>query len=620
MRHRSGLQSDPPANQSTRNDWATLKTLIPYLWEWKWRVIFALACLVMAKLANVGIPMVLKEIIDSLTPTTQVEHVVLILPAALLIAYGLLRLSTTAFTELREFFFARVTQRAVRNIALKVFRHLHSLSLRFHLNRQTGGVTRDIERGTRGISTLVSYTLFSILPTLVEISLVLGYLSIQYDLWFSVITVVALGIYIVFTVVVTEWRTHFRRTMNELDSKANVRAIDSLLNYETVKYFGNEAYEAKRYDEGLQRFELAAVRSQNSLSLLNTGQSLIIATAVTLMLWRATQGVIAGTMTLGDLVLVNAFMIQLYIPLNFLGVIYRELKQSLADIERMFALLDQHKEVADTPNARPLKIESGELRFHQVDFSYEPNRQILFDVDFTVAAGTTTAVVGHSGSGKSTLARLLFRFYDVNSGAILIDGQDIRDVTQTSLRQAIGIVPQDTVLFNDTIAYNIAYGKPGAGQEEIEASARAAFIHDFIVSLPEGYQTMVGERGLKLSGGEKQRVAIARTLLKNPTILVFDEATSALDSQAEQAIQQQLKEIARNRTTLVIAHRLSTIADAQQILVMSQGRIVERGTHAELLAKRGLYADMWERQQVRGDELGASDVVAPKVLASGLIR
>lgn len=620
MRHRSGLQSDPPANQSTRNDWATLQTLIPYLWEWKWRVIFALACLVMAKLANVGIPMVLKEIVDSLTPTTQTEHMVLILPAALLIAYGLLRLSTTAFTELREFFFARVTQRAVRNIALKVFRHLHSLSLRFHLNRQTGGVTRDIERGTRGISTLVSYTLFSILPTLVEISLVLGYLSLQYDLWFSVITVVALGIYIVFTVVVTEWRTHFRRTMNELDSKANVRAIDSLLNYETVKYFGNEAYEAKRYDEGLQRFELAAVRSQNSLSLLNIGQSLIIATAVTLMLWRATQGVIAGTMTLGDLVLVNAFMIQLYIPLNFLGVIYRELKQSLADIERMFALLDQHKEVADAPNAQPLTVESGELRFRQVNFSYEPNRQILFDVDFRVAAGTTTAVVGHSGSGKSTLARLLFRFYDVNRGAILIDDQDIRDVTQTSLRQAIGIVPQDTVLFNDTIAYNIAYGKPGAGQEEIEASARAAFIHDFIVSLPEGYQTMVGERGLKLSGGEKQRVAIARTLLKNPSILVFDEATSALDSQAEQAIQQQLKEIARNRTTLVIAHRLSTIADAQQILVMSQGRIVERGTHTELLAKRGLYADMWERQQVRGDELSISDVVAPAALASGLTR
>jgi ATP-binding cassette subfamily B protein len=608
MRHRSFSQSNPPANQSTRNDWATLKTLLPYLWEWKWRVIFAMACLVMAKMANVGIPMILKEIVDSLTVSPQSANAVLVLPLALLIAYGLLRLSTTAFTELREFFFARVTQRAVRNIALKVFRHLHALSLRFHLNRQTGGVTRDIERGTRGISTLISYTLFSILPTLVEISLVLGYLSLQYDIWFSVITITALFIYIVFTVLVTEWRTHFRRTMNDLDSKANVRAIDSLLNYETVKYFGNEEYEARRYDEGLQRFERAAVQSQNSLSLLNTGQSLIIATAVTLILWRATLGVIAGTMTLGDLVLVNAFMIQLYIPLNFLGVIYRELKQSLADIERMFALLDENREVADSPAALALKVDRAEVEFKHIDFSYEAKRQILFDVDFSVAAGTTTAVVGHSGSGKSTLARLLFRFYDVDRGAILIDGQDIREVTQTSLRQAIGIVPQDTVLFNDTIAYNIAYGKPGAAQSEIEAAARSAYIHDFILSLPDGYQTMVGERGLKLSGGEKQRVAIARTLLKNPKILVFDEATSALDSQAEQAIQAQLKDIARNRTTLVIAHRLSTIADAQQILVMSQGRIVERGTHAELLAARGMYADMWERQQARTTEANAQEL------------
>jgi ATP-binding cassette subfamily B protein len=608
MRHRSFSQSNPPANQSTRNDWATLKTLLPYLWEWKWRVIFAMACLVMAKMANVGIPMILKEIVDSLTVSPQSANAVLVLPMALLVAYGLLRLSTTAFTELREFFFARVTQRAVRNIALKVFRHLHALSLRFHLNRQTGGVTRDIERGTRGISTLISYTLFSILPTLVEISLVLGYLSLQYDIWFSVITITALFIYIVFTVLVTEWRTNFRRTMNDLDSKANVRAIDSLLNYETVKYFGNEEYEARRYDEGLQRFERAAVQSQNSLSMLNTGQSLIIATAVTLILWRATLGVIAGTMTLGDLVLVNAFMIQLYIPLNFLGVIYRELKQSLADIERMFALLDENREVADSPAALALQVDRAELQFQHIDFSYEAKRQILFDVDFSVAAGTTTAVVGHSGSGKSTLARLLFRFYDVDRGAILIDGQDIREVTQTSLRQAIGIVPQDTVLFNDTIAYNIAYGKPGAEQVEIEAAARAAYIHDFILSLPDGYQTMVGERGLKLSGGEKQRVAIARTLLKNPKILVFDEATSALDSQAEQAIQAQLKEIARNRTTLVIAHRLSTIADAQQILVMSQGRIVERGTHAELLAARGMYADMWERQQARTTEANAQEL------------
>ncbi len=608
MRHRSFSQSTAPANQSTRNDWATLKTLLPYLWEWKWRVIFAMACLVMAKMANVGIPMILKEIVDSLTVSPQSANAVLVLPMALLIAYGLLRLSTTAFTELREFFFARVTQRAVRNIALKVFRHLHALSLRFHLNRQTGGVTRDIERGTRGISTLISYTLFSILPTLVEISLVLGYLSLQYDIWFSVITITALLIYIVFTVLVTEWRTHFRRTMNDLDSKANVRAIDSLLNYETVKYFGNEEYEARRYDEGLQRFERAAVQSQNSLSLLNTGQSLIIATAVTLILWRATLGVIAGTMTLGDLVLVNAFMIQLYIPLNFLGVIYRELKQSLADIERMFALLDENREVADSPAALALQVDRAELQFQHIDFSYEAKRQILFDVDFSVAAGTTTAVVGHSGSGKSTLARLLFRFYDVDRGAILIDGQDIREVTQTSLRQAIGIVPQDTVLFNDTIAYNIAYGKPGAEQVEIEAAARSAYIHDFILSLPDGYQTMVGERGLKLSGGEKQRVAIARTLLKDPKILVFDEATSALDSQAEQAIQAQLKDIARNRTTLVIAHRLSAIADAQQILVMSQGRIVERGTHAELLAARGMYADMWERQQARTTEANAQEL------------
>ncbi len=617
MRRYASQYPESPANQATRNDWATLKTLFPYLWAWKWRVLLALLCLVMAKVANVAVPMVMKELIDGLTITPAKPATLLALPVSLLVAYGLLRLSTTAFTELREFFFAKVTQRAVRNIALKVFRHLHALSLRFHLNRQTGGVTRDIERGTRGISSLVSYTLFSILPTLVEISLVLGYLAVQYDVWFSAITVVALLVYIGFTVVVTEWRTHFRRTMNELDSKANVRAIDSLLNYETVKYFGNEEYEAQRYDEGLQRYERAAVRSQNSLSLLNTGQSLIIATAVSLMLWRATLGVINGSMSLGDLVLVNAFMIQLYIPLNFLGVIYRELKQSMADMERMFSLLDQHREVADAPGAAPLKIQRAELRFQHVDFSYEAKRQILFDVDFTVAAGTTTAVVGHSGLGKSTLARLLFRFYDVNEGAIHIDGQDIRQVTQTSLRQSIGIVPQDTVLFNDTIEYNIAYGRPGASRDEIVAAARAAYIHDFIMSLPDGYQTTVGERGLKLSGGEKQRVAIARTLLKNPAILVFDEATSALDSQAEQAIQSQLKEIARDRTTLVIAHRLSTIADAHQILVMSHGRIVERGTHAQLLEARGMYADMWERQQARGEasERGVDD--RPAELAAG---
>jgi ATP-binding cassette subfamily B protein len=588
-----------PANQATRDDWTTLKTLLPYLLEWKWRVLFALLSLVAAKMANVGVPLVLKQLIDKLAPMPGNPAYALVVPIGLLVAYGLLRLSATVFTELREFFFARVTQRAVRTIALKVFRHLHALSLRFHLNRQTGGVTRDIERGTRGISSLVSYTLFSILPTIVEITLVLGYLSFQYDIWFSGITVVALVTYIIFTILITEWRTHFRRTMNDLDSKASTKAIDSLLNYETVKYFGNEEYEASRYDQGLQNYERAAVRSQTSLTLLNTGQSLIIAIAVTLILWRATLGVTEGSMTLGDLVLVNAFMIQLYIPLNFLGVLYREIKQSLADMEKMFALLDQHRDVADVSNAQALALSSAELKFNHVDFSYEANRQILFDVDFTVSAGTTTAVVGHSGSGKSTLARLLFRFYDVNSGAILIDGQDIRQVTQISLRNSIGIVPQDTVLFNDSIAYNIAYGRPGANQDEIIAAAKAAYIHDFIVSLPDGYDTTVGERGLKLSGGEKQRVAIARTLLKNPAILVFDEATSALDSQAEQAIQLQLKEIARNRTTLVIAHRLSTVADADQILVMDQGRIVERGTHAQLLADGTVYAQMWERQLAR---------------------
>jgi len=599
MRHHSSRPIDAPANQATRDDWTTLKTLLPYLLEWKWRVLFALLSLVAAKMANVGVPLVLKQLIDKLAPMPGNPAYALVVPVGLLIAYGLLRLSATVFTELREFFFARVTQRAVRTIALKVFRHLHALSLRFHLNRQTGGVTRDIERGTRGISSLVSYTLFSILPTIVEITLVLGYLSYQYDIWFSGITIVALVTYVIFTILITEWRTHFRRTMNDLDSKASTKAIDSLLNYETVKYFGNEEYEASRYDQGLQNYERAAVRSQTSLTLLNTGQSLIIAIAVTLILWRATLGVTNGSMTLGDLVLVNAFMIQLYIPLNFLGVLYREIKQSLADMEKMFALLDQHRDVADASSAQALALASAELQFTHVDFSYESNRQILFDIDFVVTAGTTTAVVGHSGSGKSTLARLLFRFYDVNSGAILIDGQDVRQVTQISLRNSIGIVPQDTVLFNDSIAYNIAYGRPGAAQDEIIAAAKAAYIHDFIVSLPDGYETTVGERGLKLSGGEKQRVAIARTLLKNPAILVFDEATSALDSKAEQAIQLQLKEIARNRTTLVIAHRLSTVADADQILVMDQGRIVERGTHTQLLAAGGVYAQMWERQLAR---------------------
>ena len=605
MRRHPISSPNPPANQGTRNDWATLKTLLPYLWAYKWRVLLALVFLVGAKLANVGVPLVLKRLVDSMTITPTHPQALLVLPVGVLIVYGALRVSTTLFTELREFVFAKVTQRAVRTIALQVFCHLHSLSLRFHLNRQTGGMTRDIERGTRGISSLVSYTLYSILPTLIEIGLVIGYLVLHYDIWFAGITVVALIAYIGFTVAVTEWRTHFRRTMNDLDSKANTRAIDSLINYETVKYFGNEEYEAKRYDQSLQHWEQAAVKSQTSLSMLNTGQSMIIAVAVTLILWRATQGVIDGRMTLGDLVLVNSFMIQLYIPLNFLGVIYREIKQSLADMERLFALLDQHREVADAPHAKPLVIEGAEVRFSHVDFSYESKRQILFGVDFTLPAGTTTAVVGHSGSGKSTLSRLLFRFYDVNAGSITIDGQDLRDVTQASLRKAIGIVPQDTVLFNDTIEYNIAYGRPDATKDEIVAAARAAYIHDFIESLPDGYATMVGERGLKLSGGEKQRVAIARALLKNPAILVFDEATSALDSRAEQAIQAQLREIAKNRTTLVIAHRLSTIADAAQILVLDHGRIIERGTHFELLAAGGAYAQMWKRQQAHKDEAAA---------------
>jgi ATP-binding cassette subfamily B protein len=605
---RTSTNSPPPpdAKGRQRSDWATLKTLFPYLWVYKWRVIAALGALIGAKMANVGVPLVLKKLIDQLAIDPAHPQALLVLPLGALVAYGLLRLSTTVFTELREFLFARVTQRAVRTIALKVFRHLHALSLRFHLNRQTGGMTRDIERGTRGVNSLISYSLFNVLPTLVEITLVLGYLVINYDKWFSIITAAALATYITFTVVVTEWRTHFRRTMNDLDSKANTKAIDSLINYETVKYFGNEDYEAKRYDQGLQSYENAAVRSQTSLSVLNTGQSLIIATAVTLILWRATEGVIAGTMSLGDLVLVNSFMIQLYIPLNFLGVIYREIKQALADMERLFGLLDQNREVADTPGAQPLVTKGARVEFSHVEFSYEAKRQILFDVDFAIPAGTTTAVVGHSGSGKSTLSRLLFRFYDVNRGSISIDGQDIRAITQASLRSAIGIVPQDTVLFNDTIEYNIAYGRPGASKEDIVAAARAASIHDFIESLPDGYATMVGERGLKLSGGEKQRVAIARTLLKNPAILIFDEATSALDSKSEQAIQGQLKEIARNRTTLVIAHRLSTIADAQQIIVLDHGKIVERGTHQSLLAARGLYAQMWERQLARPDEELAS--------------
>ena len=589
-----------------RSDWGTLAKLLPYLWQYRWRVGLALAFLVAAKVANVGVPLLLKNLVDAMAFKPGDPQALIVVPIGLVVAYGALRLSTSLFTELRELIFAKATEGTARSISLQVFRHLHALSLRFHLERQTGGMTRDIERGTRAVHSLISYSLYSIFPTLIEVTLVLTLLAVKFDAWFAWITIAALVVYIAFTITVTEWRTQFRKQMNEMDSTAHSRAIDSLLNYETVKYFNNEDFEAKRYDENLEKLRRASLKSQSTLSILNTGQQMIIATALVAMLWRATVGVAEGRMTLGDLVMVNAFMIQLYIPLNFLGVIYREIKQALADMERLFGLLDQNREVADAPAAQALVTKGAHVAFSHVEFSYEAKRQILFDVDFAIPAGTTTAVVGHSGSGKSTLSRLLFRFYDVNKGSISIDGQDIRNVTQQSLRSSIGIVPQDTVLFNDTIEYNIAYGRPGASHADIVAAARAASIHEFIESLPDGYATMVGERGLKLSGGEKQRVAIARTLLKNPAILIFDEATSALDSKSEQAIQAQLKEIAKNRTTLVIAHRLSTIADAQQIIVLDHGRIVERGTHGSLLAARGLYAQMWERQLARPDEELAS--------------
>ncbi len=601
MRHHAQAMNAPQpqtdAAATPRSDWGTLRRLLPYLWRYRWRVGIALSFLVAAKVANVGVPLLLKQLVDSLSFKPGDPAALLVVPAGLVVAYGALRLSTSLFTELRELVFAKATEGTSRSISLQVFRHLHALSLRFHLERQTGGMTRDIERGTRAVQSLISYSLYNVFPTLIEVTFVLVLLAVKFDAWFAWITIAALVLYISFTISVTEWRTQFRKQMNELDSAAHSRAIDALLNYETVKYFNNEDFEAHRYDENLEKLRRVALKSQSTLSLLNTGQQLIIAVALVAMLWRATLGVTEGRLTLGDLVMINAFMIQLYIPLNFLGVIYREIKQSLTDLDKMFTLLDRNREVDDVPGAPALVVTQGAVRFDHVSFSYDPTRPILHDVSFDIPPGKTVAVVGPSGAGKSTLARLLYRFYDINSGAITIDGQELRSVTQASLRAAIGIVPQDTVLFNDTVEYNIAYGRPGASRAEVEAVARAAHIHDFISHTPKGYDTMVGERGLKLSGGEKQRVAIARTLLKNPPVLIFDEATSALDSANERAIQAELRAVSQGKTALVIAHRLSTVVDAHEIVVLEAGRVVERGPHADLLALGGRYAEMWRLQQ-----------------------
>ncbi|MEI7844003.1 MAG: ABC transporter ATP-binding protein/permease [Gallionellaceae bacterium] len=585
--------SSPPPSQATKADLRSIGRLFPYLWEFRGRVFIALALLIGAKMAAVMVPLVLKEIIDALDKS----NTNLVLPLTLIIAYGFLRFASTTFSDLRDLVFGKVTQRAMRRVSLAVFEHLHALSLRFHLERHTGGITRDIERGSRAISSLVGYLLFRITPTVLEILMVAVILLVKLDWVFGLITLITLIAYIGFTITITDWRTQFVRRANTLDSEAYGKAIDSLLNYETVKYFGNERYEAKRYDVNLAEWEHASLQSQRSLGLLNGAQAATIAIGVTLMVIRAGNGVVEGTLTLGDLVMVNAFLLQMFQPLSFLGVMYREIKQSMTDVERMFTLLLRPKEVEDAPNATALNLRGGEVKFENVGFAYNTDRTILHDLSFTVPAGKTVAAVGASGAGKSTLARLLFRFYDVSAGSIKIDGQDIRHITQDSLRAAIGVVPQDTVLFNDTIFYNIAYGRPDATRDEVIAAARAAHILKFIESLPQGWESVVGERGLKLSGGEKQRVAIARTLLKNPAILILDEATSALDTKTEKAIQSELLEIARSRTSLIIAHRLSTVVEADEILVMEAGHIVERGKHPELLAMNGVYAHMWALQQ-----------------------
>ncbi|MCC7166699.1 MAG: ABC transporter ATP-binding protein/permease [Rhodospirillales bacterium] len=573
------------------------------------RVLAAILFLVLAKLANVGVPVIYKQAVDHMNAPA-----VAVVPIALLVAYGLARILAGTFAELRDIVFARVGQRAIRSLALTTFRHLHGLSLKFHLDRQTGGLNRAIERGTKGIEFLLSFMLFNVLPTILEIFLVCGVLWRFYDARFALITGGTIGLYVLFTFGVTEWRIKYRRAMNETDSEAAGRATDSLLNFETVKYFGNEEHEARRFDHALARYEQAAIMSKVTLSVLNIGQNFTIAAGLVAVMGLAGQGVVAGTLTLGDFVLVNSFLVQLYLPLNFLGMVYREIKQSLVDMETMFALLDEERDVKDAPDAQPLVIRGGAVEFDGVAFAYRPDRLLLEDVHFTVPAGGSLAIVGASGAGKSTIGRLLFRFYDVTAGAIRIDGQDLRAITQESLRGAIGIVPQDTVLFNDTIYYNIAYGRPGASTADVEAAAKLAQVHDFVVRLPEGYQTRVGERGLKLSGGEKQRVAIARTILKSPAILLFDEATSALDTHTEREIQTALKAVSRDRTTLMIAHRLSTVVEADAIIVLDQGRIVERGTHAELLAKDGAYAAMWRRQQQ--EALAAEESLA-KIVAAG---